>query len=192
MRKENILVGILVVLVLGGIYLYNRPEADMDTPAAKANLNTSETEKQTVQDSTSSTTTTTTTTSPDAILWNDYTPGMALAEKEGKSIFLYFHADWCGYCRKLKNETFKDDRIKAYLNDNFVSISVDTDKRQNLAQQWGVRGLPTLWFLEADGKKVNSLPGFVDADQLYSILQYIHTQSYKNMTYQEYVQQKKS
>nr|WP_319492761.1 thioredoxin family protein [uncultured Desulfobacter sp.] len=184
MRKENILVGILVVLVLGGIYLYNRPEANVDTPAAQANLNTFEAEKQTVQEPS--------TTSPDAILWNDYTPGMALAEKEGKSIFLYFHADWCGYCRKLKNETFKDDRIKSYLKDNFVSISVDTDKRQNLAQQWGVRGLPTLWFLEADGTKVNSLPGFVDADQLYSILQYIHTQSYKNMTYQEYVQQKKS
>ena len=184
MRKENILVGILVVLVLGGVYLYNRPEANMDTPAEQANLNSLGDEKQTGQDSF--------TKSPDAILWNDYTPGMALAEREGKSIFLYFHADWCGYCRKLKNETFKDDRIKAYLNDNFVSISVDTDKRQELAQEWGVRGLPTLWFLEPDGKKVNSLPGFVDADQLYSILQYIHTQSYKNMTYQEYVQQEKS
>lgn len=184
MRKENILVGILVVLVLGGIYFYNRPASNSDAQVAQADMTASVSEDQPSQNAPSKVS--------DRILWKDYTPGMALAEKEGKSIFLYFHADWCGYCRKLKNETFKDDRIKAYLNNNFVSISVDTDKRQKLAQQWGVRGLPTLWFLEQDGKKVNSLPGFVDADQLYSILQFIHTQSYKNMTYQEYVQQKKS
>lgn len=184
MRKENILVGILVVLVLGGIYFYNRPASNSDARVTQADMTAPIDEDQTPQSASR--------TAPDRILWNDYTPGMALAEKEGKSIFLYFHADWCGYCRKLKNETFKDDRIKAYLNDNFVSISVDTDKRQKLAEQWGVRGLPTLWFLESDGKKVNSLPGFVDADQLYSILQYIHSQSYKNMTYQEYVQQEKS
>jgi thioredoxin-related protein len=184
MRKENIFVGILVVLVLGGIYWYNRPASNSDTQVTQANMTPSGAEGQTPQNSS--------TTAHDRILWNDYTPGMALAEKEGKSIFLYFHADWCGYCRKLKKETFVDDRIKTYLNDNFVSISVDTDKREKLTQQWGVRGLPTLWFLESDGTKVNSLPGFVDADQLYSILQYIHTQSYKNMTYQEYVRQKKS
>ena len=177
----------MVVLVLGGIYFYNRPEANTNTPVSPANVNTPGTDERPVQ-----TALTSSAASHDSILWRDYTPGMSLAQKEGKSIFLYFHADWCGYCRKLKNETFKDDRVKAYLNDNFVSISVDTDKRQKLAQEWGVRGLPTLWFLESNGTKVNNLPGFVNAEQLYSILQYIHTQSYKNMTYQEYVQQKKS
>jgi len=184
MRKENILVGILMVLVLGGIYLYNQPASDLGTQAAHVNTESRVAEHQTAQSSSVA--------ASNDIAWNDYTPGMALAGEEGKNIFLYFHASWCGYCTKLKKETFSDDRIKAYLNDHFVSIGVDTEKREKLAQQWGVRGLPTLWFLEPDGTKINSLPGFVDADQLLSILQYLHTQSYKNMSYQEYVQQKKS
>ena len=157
----------------------------MDTPEAQANLNTLGAETQTVQASS--------TTAPDAISWNDYTPGMALAEKEGKSIFLYFHADWCGYCRKLKSETFTDERIKAYLNDNFVSISggIPTNVK-NWPSNGGSGGFRRCGFWNRTAQKVNSLPGFVDADQLYSILQYIHTQSYKNMTYQEYVQQEQS
>jgi len=184
MRKENILVGILVVLVLGGIYLYNRPAADLGAQVTQINIEPPAAEDQAPQNLSVAV--------PKNISWNDYTPGMALAGKQGKSIFLYFHAPWCGYCVKLKKETFTDDRIKAYLNDHFVSIGVDTDKRKKLAQQWGVRGLPTLWFLDANGTKINSLPGFVGADQLLSILQYIHTQSYKTMNFQEYVQQKKS
>lgn len=184
MRKENILVGILVVLTLGGIYLYNRPASDMGSKTHQASLEPVAGENLTSQNSS--------VRASQNISWNDYTPGMSLAGKEGKNIFLYFHADWCGYCTKLKKETFTDDRIKAYLNDHFVSIGVDTDKREKLARQWGVRGLPTLWFLEPDGTKINNLPGFVNADQLLSILKYIHTQSYKNMSYQEYVQQKQS
>ncbi|NWH04235.1 thioredoxin family protein [Desulfobacter latus] len=184
MRKENILVGILVVLVLGGIYLYNRPVADLGAQVTQVNVEPPAVGDQASQNLSMA--------APKNIAWNDYTPGMALAGEQDKNIFLYFHAAWCGYCVKLKRETFTDDRIKAYLNDHFVSIGVDTDKRQKLAQQWGVRGLPTLWFLDANGKKINTLPGFVGADQLLSILQYIHTQSYKTMNFQEYVRQKKS
>ena len=184
MRKENILVGILVVMVLGGIYFYNRPASSVSTQVTRVNREPFDAQQQTQQSAPA--------VSVHNIAWNDYTPGMALAGKEGKNIFLYFHASWCGYCTKFKKETFADDRIKAYLKDHFVSIGVDTDKREKLARQWGVRGLPTLWFLEPDGTKINSLPGFVNADQLLSILQYIHTQSYQTMSYQEYVQQKNS
>jgi len=184
MRKENILVGVLVALAAGGVYLYNRPVPDLGTRVTQANAAPSGAEHKTLQHAS--------TAGPKAIAWKDYTPGMSLAKKEGKRIFLYFQASWCGYCVKLKKETFTDDRVKAYLNDHFVSIGVDTDKRENLAGQWGVRGLPTLWFLEPDGTKINSLPGFVTADQLLTILQYIHTQSYKTMNFQEYVRQKKS
>lgn len=184
MRKENILVMVLVVLTLGGIYFYNQPSQGMGIQVAKADIEPIAAENKASQVALTS--------APKKILWSDYTPGMALAQKEGKSIFLYFHAPWCGYCVKLKNETFSDDRIKAYLNDHFVSIGVDTDKRGKLAGQWGVRGLPTLWFLEADGTKISNLPGFVNADQLLAILQYIHSKSYKTMNFQEYVQQKTS
>lgn len=181
MRKENVLVVVLAALAFGGIYLYNRPAPDLGGQMAAA---PAVSDVQIPRSASAA-------VSKD-IFWRDYTPGMALAQKERKSVFLYFYAPWCGYCVKLKQETFKDDRVKAYLNEHFVSIGVDTDQRQKLARQWGVRGLPNLWFLESDGTKISNLPGFVGADQLLMILQYIHTQSYKTMNFNEYVQQKKS
>ncbi|WP_321492249.1 thioredoxin family protein [uncultured Desulfobacter sp.] len=184
MRKENILVIVLLALVLAGIYQYNRSESDLGIQESNAATGDLVSENYSEQGSSVD--------APKNISWIDYTPGMALAGQEGKNIFLYFNASWCGYCTKLKKETFTDDRIKTYLNDHFVSISVDTDKRGELAQQWGIRGLPTLWFLEPDGTKISNLPGFVNADHLITILQYIHTQSYKTMKFQDYVHQKKS
>ncbi|MCW8801703.1 MAG: thioredoxin family protein, partial [Desulfobacter sp.] len=102
MRKENILVGILVVLVLGGIYLYSRPGANLGAQVPQVNIEPPAVEGQAPQNLSMA--------ASKNISWNDYTPGMALAEKQGKSIFLYFHAPWCGYCVKLKKETFTDDR----------------------------------------------------------------------------------
>src|SRR6056297_2589458 len=98
MRKENILVGILVVLLLGGIYLYNRSALDLGAQFPQVNIEPPAAEGQATQNISMA--------GSRNISWNDYTPGMALAEKQGKSIFLYFHASWCGYCVKLKQETF--------------------------------------------------------------------------------------
>jgi len=181
MRKENILVAVLVVIVLGGIYGYTsmngktNPSADRTVALAHA---------ATVDTAASG--------SPSApvseeIVWKDYTPGMALARQENKGIFLYFHASWCTYCVKLKKTTFKDERVVSYLNENFINIRVDTDQSQALANEWQVKGLPTMWFLESDGKKINRMPGYVEAGQLLKILEYIQTKSYTTMAFQEFM-----
>ncbi|MCP4720250.1 MAG: thioredoxin fold domain-containing protein, partial [Desulfobacteraceae bacterium] len=85
--------------------------------------------------------------------------------------------------------TFKDKRILAYLEENFVSIQVDTEENQALSNEWKVKGLPTLWFLESDGEKIDSIPGYLDADQLLLILKYIHTKSYNTMSFQDFMKQ---
>ncbi|MCP3875761.1 MAG: thioredoxin family protein [Desulfobacteraceae bacterium] len=123
-----------------------------------------------------------------AIDWKDYKQGIVLSESEGKHIFLYFHADWCTYCKKLKQTTFKDKKVLSYLKENFISISVDTDINKEVANQWKVKGLPTLWFLKPDNSKISHLPGYVDAKQFLSILKYIQSKSYDKKTFQEYME----
>ena len=121
------------------------------------------------------------------IEWNEYTPGLAQAKHQGKNVFLYFYAQWCTYCTKLKQTTFLDKRVQEYLDDNFVSISVNTDQNQTLSQTWQVTGLPTMWFLTPEGERISSLPGYVDGSQFLKILEYIRTQSYLTMNFQDFV-----
>jgi thioredoxin-related protein len=121
------------------------------------------------------------------INWLKYDEGLALAKKENKKIFLSFHADWCGYCVKMEKETFTDAAVSTYLNQNFTPIMVDSDKEKKIAGAYNVRALPTNWFLEADSSKISTLPGYVDAKQLLSILKFIKTESYKKMSFKEFI-----
>lgn len=179
MKKENVLVVVLMVLAIAGGIIYNRSESSAPViqaaVASEASAKTSEKTNLAMIGT--------------AIGWQDYTPGMATAAKGSKSIFLYFHAPWCTYCTKLKKTTFKDKKILAYLEKNFVSIQVNTDKNKVLSNEWKVKGLPTLWFLEPDGTKINSIPGYLDAAQLLLVLKYIHTKNYDKMSFQEFMKQ---
>jgi thioredoxin-related protein len=64
---------------------------------------------------------------------------------------------------------------------------VDTDKDQERANQWKVKGLPTLWFLKSDHSKITSIPGYIDAEQFLNALKYIHTASYDKMSFQDFI-----
>jgi thioredoxin-related protein len=177
MKKENVLVGVLIVIAVAGIFLFNNSKnTESATQASETPLLKPLSGTLPITES-------------DTIGWKGYTPGMAMAGKENKSVFLYFHAEWCTYCKKLKQTTFQDQQIKAYLEDNFISIQVDTDKEEALAREWKVKGLPTLWFLEFDGTRISSIPGYLDATQLLQILKYVHTKSYNTMDFQEFIKQ---
>ncbi len=168
MKKENILVLAIICIAIMGAVIYNNMNS--------AKYHDSATEKGSIEVGNIS-----------GIDWQDYAQGVALAKTRSKPVFLYFHADWCTYCKQLKKTTFKNKKVLSYLNDNFISISVDTDKNKELATQWKVRGLPTLWFLKPDNSKITSIPGYIDEKQFLNILKYIHTASYDKMSFQEFV-----
>jgi len=120
------------------------------------------------------------------INWQTYEQGISMAKKQNKKIFLYFYADWCKYCVKLKTTTFKDAKVIDLLNKHFISIGIDSDKQKEIAYSYGVRGLPNSWFLEKDSTRINSLPGYVDSPVFALILKYIETDSFQKMSFQEF------
>ncbi len=108
------------------------------------------------------------------IKWYSYKEGTALGKKQGKKVFITFRADWCGWCRKMEKDTFQHPSVVSYLNDNFISIKVDTDKQKDLAIKYKVRGLPLNWFLSGDGESIGSRPGYLTPEMLMAILKSLH------------------
>lgn len=89
---------------------------------------------------------------------------LAQAKKENKLIFLDVYATWCGPCKKLSALTFPDPEVGNYYNNRFINVKVDGEKGEGLTlrQRYGVRGYPTLLFINHKGEVVHRTAGFRD------------------------------
>jgi len=120
------------------------------------------------------------------IRWHPFDKGMTMAKEQDKKVLLYFHTDWCGYCKKLEKTTLKDPTVIDYINKNFIAITVDGDREKKISAAYRVRAFPTIWFLKSDHTKLSSLPGYVDGKTMGGILKFIKTDSYNTMSYNDF------
>jgi uncharacterized protein YyaL (SSP411 family) len=54
------------------------------------------------------------------------------ARAENKPIFLSIGYSTCHWCHVMERESFEDEKVAKYLNDNFVSIKVDREERPDV------------------------------------------------------------
>jgi thioredoxin-related protein len=89
----------------------------------------------------------------------------------------------------MEEESFTQPEIAKFLITSFISIRADVDKEKKIASTYHVRGLPVSWFLEPNGERITSIPGYVNPELFLIILKYIASGSYKTMTLMEYKKQ---
>jgi thioredoxin-related protein len=123
------------------------------------------------------------------IQWFGYDEGLSRAKNYSKKVFLNFYADWCRYCKQMDQTTFEDKRVVAYLNENFIPVRVNSDKKPQRAAEFGVQGLPVSWFLTEKGERIGNQPGYLAADTLLPLLKFIYTDAYEQMGFNEFLKQ---
>lgn len=64
-------------------------------------------------------------------------------------VIVDFYATWCGPCRQLSPRV--EEIAKEYAG-KIIVYKVDTDEQSLLAQNMGIRSLPTLLFIPAKGQ----------------------------------------
>ena len=128
-----------------------------------------------------------TVSSTEKIKWLSYDEGIKQGKQEGKKVFISFYADWCTFCEKMEKETFRKNEVVGFVNENFVAIRVNSDKEAEIARKYFVRGLPMTWFMDANGEKISSIPGYIPPDMFMQVLNFVHSDSYKSMTFKEFV-----
>ncbi len=87
-----------------------------------------------------------------------------LARQQNRPIFLVLSASWCFWCKKYDEQTLNTDVVSSYLNENFVNIFVDLDRRPDLRHLFVKRAQPTSVIFTPDGKEFLSFSGTLKAD----------------------------
>jgi thioredoxin-related protein len=110
--------------------------------------------------------------------------GVSFQEATGKAkllnkyIFLDCFATWCGPCKVMDKEVYKNDSVASYFNEHFICLKVQMDKTAKdnefvknwytdaaaIARQYRVLAFPTFIFLSPEGQIVQMETGFKEPD----------------------------
>mgnify|MGYP001348970337 CR=1 FL=1 len=81
-------------------------------------------------------------------------------------VLVDFYATWCGPCQML-GPILK--QVKDTLGHRISILKIDVDKNQELASQYGVRGVPTM-ILFSEGKQVWRQSGVLSKEEIIKII----------------------
>jgi len=134
-----------------------------------------------------------------------------VVKKKPKKVFITLYTDWCTWCKKMDDETYKNPHIIEYLNKNYHSVRFNgemTDSIEFLGELYkfiprGSRGYnelaaslldgklsyPAIVFLDEDLTKIQSLPGYKDPRTLDMIINYFGSDSHKTTPWGDYKEQ---
>ncbi len=95
----------------------------------------------------------------------------ASAQKANKPVFLYWGAEWCPPCARVKSTIFNkrefQERSRLFVP---VYLDGDTPSAQKHGEHFGVIGYPTMILFRPDGTEITRLPGDVDITRYATVL----------------------
>jgi thiol-disulfide isomerase/thioredoxin len=107
------------------------------------------------------------------------------ASAEDKLFFVFFTADWCVLSKWMKENTFSDQALSAYVTEHYVPVrmNIDLPEGRQLMGRFEVVNIPTLLFFSASGKLVGRMEdAFAAADMLAALKAYNLPVNHRNVS----------
>lgn len=96
----------------------------------------------------------------------DLAYGQALerARADDRVVLLDFTASWCPPCKAMEADTWPAPSVKAWIEREAVALKVDVDREGRLAGQMSVSAVPTIVFVDSDGRELGRFSGYRDPE----------------------------
>lgn len=144
-----------------------------------------------------------------SVRWYTIQEAEKLSRETPKPIFIDTYTDWCGWCKKMDQETFTNPVIAEILNQKFYPVKFDAEGKESVtflgqtfindgkygkAHQLAVALLngrlsyPTVVFLTRQDNKysVSPVPGFRQPREMEVLLSYFADKAYLNQKWEDY------
>ncbi len=103
---------------------------------------------------------------PREIQWQtDLNEAHQQAVLENRPMLLVFDADWCKYCDKMDEATFKDSSVANYVNEKFVPVHLDLDDNMKIAEILEIERIPCTIALSPRADLLGRVVGYVNTVQ---------------------------
>lgn len=127
-----------------------------------------------------------------------------------KKIMINIYTNWCGYCKAMEKEVFKNDSAANFINENYYAINFDAEQKNNilfnnteyrarmkyenimtheLVMQLlnGAISYPSVVILNEKKKVVGVEAGYQALFQMEGMLKYFVSESFLKEPYNDYV-----
>ncbi len=145
----------------------------------------------------------------DKVKWYTLQEAERLAQQSFKPLFIDAYTDWCGWCKKMDQDTFTNPVIAEILNTRFYPVKFNAESQEEItffgqkfindgragkAHQLAVALLngqlsyPTVVFLTKQDEKfqVSPVPGYRQPKEMEMLLSFFADKAYETGNWQEY------
>lgn len=152
--------------------------------------------------------------SQEKIKWYSLSEALTLARTEPRVLVIDVYTDWCGWCKRMDATTFSDPGIVEMMNKHFYPVKLNAEAKEELVigdrsyrfVDSGSRGYhelaaivtkgrlsyPTISYMDAQGRVLQTAPGYRGAEQFRVYLEYYSEGSYRHSSFEDYVAGKKA
>ena len=142
------------------------------------------------------------------IKWMSWTEAVEANAKNPKKIFVDVYTDWCGWCKRMDQSTFKDSAVVATMNANFYAVKLNAEQKESIFWRdmefkWieggrnGFNSLalelldrqmsfPSFVMLDKEFARISISPGYKEPPALLKELKYAYEELYRTMSWEEY------
>lgn len=136
------------------------------------------------------------------IHWMSWDEAAAANAKVPKKIFVDVYTDWCGWCKRMDQTTFKDSTIVDFMSQYFYAVKLNAEQKESIFWRdmefkWVAGGrngfnelaleildrqmsFPSFVLLDGEYARIMISPGYKDPPALLKQLKFAKEEAYRN------------